>query len=265
MLVAAGPDICLESVRLGCMDESHLRAAVSYVSLNPVRARLVSRAEEWSWSSVRAHLAGEDDSLVSVRPVLDRWPHFRELLLQDDDEAFTSLRKAEGIGCYVPALPHGLPLRRVVHRKGTSMPRCGFHVPILGAAAPVAWHSPTFRAETSHKVRLPSKISAPGWLRSIVRSAIFSIVVAVGAVCLVVLRNHLASSVSGDREDINEQRHTNPDGQRPTQYNSLPTGTRIEEDIGTNGCGELTADNGTTEDAVVRLSDTGDNALRYFS
>ena len=64
------------------MDESHLRSAVSYVSLNPVRARLVSRAEEWAWSSVRAHLAGEDDSLVSVRPVLDRWPTFRELLLE---------------------------------------------------------------------------------------------------------------------------------------------------------------------------------------
>ena len=82
----------------GAMDESHLRAAVSYVSLNPVRARLVSRAEEWSWSNVRAHLTGEDDSLVSVGPVLDRWPNFRELLLQDYDEAFTSLRKAEGIG-----------------------------------------------------------------------------------------------------------------------------------------------------------------------
>ena len=62
------------------MDESHLRSAVSYVSLNPVRARLVSRAEEWAWSSVRAHLAGEDDGLVSVRPVLDRWPTFRDLL-----------------------------------------------------------------------------------------------------------------------------------------------------------------------------------------
>ena len=73
-------------------------AAVSYVSLNPVRARLVSRAEEWSWSSVQAHLAGEDDSLVSVRPVLDRWPNFKDLLLQDDDETFTALRKAEGIG-----------------------------------------------------------------------------------------------------------------------------------------------------------------------
>jgi putative transposase len=80
------------------MDESHLRAAVSYVSLNPVRARLVSHAEEWSWSSVRAHLAGEDDGLVSVRPLLDRWPNFRDLLLQDYEEAFRSLRKAEGIG-----------------------------------------------------------------------------------------------------------------------------------------------------------------------
>jgi putative transposase len=80
------------------MDESHLRAAVSYVSLNPVRARLVSRAEDWSWSSVRAHLAGEDDSLVSVRAVLDRWPNFKDLLLQDDDETFTPLRKAGGIG-----------------------------------------------------------------------------------------------------------------------------------------------------------------------
>jgi putative transposase len=41
---------------------------------------------------------GEDDSLVSVRAVPDRWPNFRELLLQDYDEAFTSLRKAESIG-----------------------------------------------------------------------------------------------------------------------------------------------------------------------
>jgi putative transposase len=80
------------------MDESHLRSAVSYVSLNPVRARLVSRAEGWAWSSVRAHLAGEDDSLVSVRPVLDRWPTFRDLLLEVYEEEFISLRQAEGIG-----------------------------------------------------------------------------------------------------------------------------------------------------------------------
>jgi putative transposase len=54
------------------MDFTHLMRAVRYVSLNPVRARLVSRAEEWEWSSVRAHLAGVDNELVAVRPILDR-------------------------------------------------------------------------------------------------------------------------------------------------------------------------------------------------
>ena len=99
MRVADGPVILFQSRFASvAMDESHLRSAVSYVSLNPVRARLVSRAQEWTWSSVRAHLAGEDDRLVSVRPVLDRWPTFRDLLLEDCEEKFISLREAEGIG-----------------------------------------------------------------------------------------------------------------------------------------------------------------------
>jgi putative transposase len=38
------------------MDETHLFHAMRDVSLNPVRARLVKRAEDWPWSSVRAHL-----------------------------------------------------------------------------------------------------------------------------------------------------------------------------------------------------------------
>jgi hypothetical protein len=42
---------------------------------------------------------------------------------------------------------------------------------------------------------------------------------------------------------------------RPTTYNSLPSGTRIAPDIGTDGHGELTVNNGTSEDAVVRLYD----------
>ena len=40
------------------MDEEHLAAALRYVSLNPVRARLVERAQDWRWSSTRAHLRG---------------------------------------------------------------------------------------------------------------------------------------------------------------------------------------------------------------
>jgi putative transposase len=81
------------------MDEDHLIAAVRYVSLNPVRARLVARADDWPWSSVRAHLAGADDGLASVRPVLDRVERFADLLRTDaDDPAFRTLRASEGSG-----------------------------------------------------------------------------------------------------------------------------------------------------------------------
>jgi len=47
-------------------------AAARYVALNPVRARLVARAQDWAWSSVRAHLAGRDDGLVQVAPLIER-------------------------------------------------------------------------------------------------------------------------------------------------------------------------------------------------
>ena len=80
------------------LDRTHLMRAVRYVNLNPVRARLVSRPGEWKWSSVRAHLAGLDDALVMVRPILDRVPHFSDLLKPGPDEHFGDLRRAEGSG-----------------------------------------------------------------------------------------------------------------------------------------------------------------------
>ena len=81
------------------MDEDHLAAALRYVALNPVRARLVARAEDWPWSSVRAHLAGRDDGLASVAPVLSRYPSFADLLdLGPDEAGFERLRRAESIG-----------------------------------------------------------------------------------------------------------------------------------------------------------------------
>ena len=81
------------------MDDAHLLAAVRYVSLNPVQARLVRSAQDWPWSSVRAHLAGQDDALVRVRPVLARVERFADLLETDaDDGAFKALRASEGTG-----------------------------------------------------------------------------------------------------------------------------------------------------------------------
>jgi putative transposase len=81
------------------MDEGHLAAAIRYVALNPVRARLVAQAADWPWSSVRAHLSGADDGLVSVAPVLARFANFAQLIASDpDDPAFGALRAAETIG-----------------------------------------------------------------------------------------------------------------------------------------------------------------------
>jgi REP-associated tyrosine transposase len=80
------------------MDEGHLIAAVRYVSLNPVRARLVERAEEWPWSSVRAHLAGENDMLANVKPALSRVADFAGLLADGSDTGFAAIRTAEGTG-----------------------------------------------------------------------------------------------------------------------------------------------------------------------
>ena len=62
------------------MDEAHLLAAARYVELNPVRARLTRRPEQWPWSSARAHLAGQGDGLVAVAPLLERVPGWAEFL-----------------------------------------------------------------------------------------------------------------------------------------------------------------------------------------
>jgi putative transposase len=82
------------------MDEVHLYAALRYVALNPVRARLVDRAEDWRWSSVRAHLTGKDDGVVTVAPALERIGNFAMFLTEDFDQAMTyaALRKAESVG-----------------------------------------------------------------------------------------------------------------------------------------------------------------------
>lgn len=82
------------------MDEVHLNAALRYVALNPVRARLVANAVDWRWSNSRALLAAESDGVVDVAPVLARTGDFAHFLGEDCDleRAFASLRRAERTG-----------------------------------------------------------------------------------------------------------------------------------------------------------------------
>ncbi len=81
------------------LDETHLHAAGRYVELNPVRAGLVTRAAAWPWSSAAAHLAGNDDDLVTVAPLLERiadWPAYLAAGLTDDERE--RLRQHERTG-----------------------------------------------------------------------------------------------------------------------------------------------------------------------
>ena len=85
------------------MDEPHLLAAVRYVEMNPVRAHLVERPEDWPWSSTAAHLAGKDDALVQAAPMLEliaaRVADWRAYLdLETPDETIERLRLHERTG-----------------------------------------------------------------------------------------------------------------------------------------------------------------------
>jgi len=74
------------------MNEPYLLAAVRYVELNPVRARLVESPGSYPWSSAAAHLTGRDDALVQVAPMPELVPNWVTLLSTDcsatESEAF---------------------------------------------------------------------------------------------------------------------------------------------------------------------------------
>jgi len=51
------------------MDDAYCYAAVRYIERNPVRAKLVGRAEEFPWSSARPHVHRLADRLLSCSPL----------------------------------------------------------------------------------------------------------------------------------------------------------------------------------------------------
>jgi putative transposase len=81
------------------MDERHLLAAVHYVEMNPVRARLAADPLSWRWSSALAHVSGEDDALVIVSPLLDMVGDWREFLATEyGKEELEEVRRKEKTG-----------------------------------------------------------------------------------------------------------------------------------------------------------------------
>jgi putative transposase len=81
------------------MDEKWLIACARYVELNPVRAGLARRPEDWRWSSARAHLGIVGDPVTETGPLLDRVGDWRALLDGGiDEKAREAIRAGERSG-----------------------------------------------------------------------------------------------------------------------------------------------------------------------
>lgn len=113
------------------LDEAHFVEAVRYVELNPVRAGLVGRAEEYPWSSAAAHAAGVADGLLAdiaeLRDSVGDWSTWLRQPLAEDrlgairrgtmtgrpagDAEFVT-RLGERLGRRLTSRPAGRPRRR---------------------------------------------------------------------------------------------------------------------------------------------------------
>ncbi len=114
------------------MDGRYLLAAARYIELNPVRADMVKRPEDYAWSSARAHLEGHDDGLVKAGVLPDRVGDWAAFLAAGADEGDgETLHRHERTGRPVGDLAFmenaeealGRPLRK--QKPGPKGPRAG--------------------------------------------------------------------------------------------------------------------------------------------
>lgn len=105
------------------MDEGHTLAAMRYVELNPVRAGLCERPQEWPWSSARGNLGQASDPLVDRRntaKVISNWEEYLNEPEQPDEldrlRHLTSTGRPEGTSRFVKRV-EALSGRRVRRRR----------------------------------------------------------------------------------------------------------------------------------------------------
>jgi putative transposase len=105
------------------LDSAHLLLAVRYVELNPVRAGLTRTAEEYAWSSARAHTVGSVNALLSPRRpfpgAIGDWRAWLSQGLEDDELELLRERTSTGRPCGAPDF-----VRELEHRSGRRLRPC---------------------------------------------------------------------------------------------------------------------------------------------
>ena len=81
-------------------EEPYLWAVMRYIERNPVRARIVKKAEDYPWSSARAHVLGMQDDVLSEESRLagNELRSYRAFLRKDDAETNETIRRATSTG-----------------------------------------------------------------------------------------------------------------------------------------------------------------------
>ena len=79
------------------MDESYCFLGMRYVERNPVRARMVTKAEDYRWSSARHHVHGVKDEMITRCYMQDEIKDWSEYLRVEDDK-IEELRRSIGTG-----------------------------------------------------------------------------------------------------------------------------------------------------------------------
>jgi len=77
------------------MDETHTLAAMRYVEMNPVRAGLCERPDEWMWSSVHGNTGQRNDEMLDeseVRNIISDWKGF---LVEDERSGLIDSLRAQ--------------------------------------------------------------------------------------------------------------------------------------------------------------------------
>jgi len=74
------------------MDKRYFLKAAAYVELNPVKANMVKKPEDYRWSSVNAHLDGVDPlGIVDAGKLLEicgDWKQYLKQNVKEPDEEF---------------------------------------------------------------------------------------------------------------------------------------------------------------------------------
>jgi len=81
-------------------DDRYLWAVARYIERNPLKPNLVSRPEQYPWSSAAAHLTGKDDEILAPTSWLElsERADYADFVRLGDEQADEAIRKATSTG-----------------------------------------------------------------------------------------------------------------------------------------------------------------------